>query len=99
MVRGSIDLLVEDPGRPPLIVDYKTDRLDGSRPAALAERYATQRAIYALAVAGARGIDELDVAYVFLERPDQPVLERLCAEDIERGRADLIEKVTLLEAA
>jgi ATP-dependent exoDNAse (exonuclease V) beta subunit len=99
MVRGSIDLLVEHPGRPPLIVDYKTDRLDGSRPAALAERYATQRAIYALAVAGARGIDELDVAYVFLERPDQPVLERLCAEDIERGRADLIEKVTLLEAA
>ncbi len=27
VLRGSIDLLVEDDGRPPLIVDYKTDRL------------------------------------------------------------------------
>ena len=32
VLRGSIDLLVERDGEPPLVVDYKTDRLDGSSP-------------------------------------------------------------------
>ena len=32
VLRGSIDLLVEREGAPPLVVDYKTDRLDGSEP-------------------------------------------------------------------
>ena len=53
VLRGSIDLLVERPGSPPLIVDYKTDRLDGADPAELAGRYEIQQAIYALAVAEA----------------------------------------------
>ena len=67
-LRGSIDLLVERDGAPPLVVDYKTDRLGGSAPAERAAKYATQRAIYALAVAEARGAAEVEVAYVFLER-------------------------------
>src|SRR5262249_33996956 len=33
VLRGSIDLLAEREGAPPLVVDYKTDRLDGSTPA------------------------------------------------------------------
>ena len=38
-----------------------------------AARYETQRAIYALAVAESLGADEVEVAYVFLERPEEPV--------------------------
>ena len=75
VLRGSIDLLVEADGAPPLIVDYKTDRLDGAEPAELAGRYEIQQAIYALAVAEARGAPEVEVAYVFLERPEEPVVE------------------------
>ena len=59
------------------------------RPAERAARYATQRAIYALAVAEARGADEVEVAYVFLERPEEPVARaarRLRAGDRRRRR-------------
>jgi hypothetical protein len=56
-----------------LVVDYKSDRLDGGDPAALvAAQYATQRLIYALAALRA-GAEEIEVAYLFLEAPDEPV--------------------------
>ncbi len=89
VLRGSIDLLVERPGAAPLVVDYKTDRLDGSAPADHASRYETQRAIYALAVAEARAAPEVEVAYVFLERPDEPLVERLDAVYMESARERL----------
>jgi ATP-dependent exoDNAse (exonuclease V) beta subunit len=90
VLRGSIDLLVEEEGKPPLIVDYKTDRVDGAEPAALVARYEIQQAIYALAVAEARGVNEVELAYVFLERPEEPVLSRWGRTEIEAGR-DLLE--------
>jgi ATP-dependent helicase/nuclease subunit A len=89
VLRGSIDLLVEESERPPLIVDYKTDRVDGREPAELAARYEIQQAIYALAVAEARGAAEVELAYVFLERPEEPVLARWGRDEIEAGRARL----------
>jgi len=97
-LRGSIDLLVEREGAPPLVLDYKTDRLDGAAPAELAARYATQRAVYALAVAEARGAERVEVAYVFLERPDEPVLTLLGAQDMERGRRDLAAVIARIGA-
>ena len=93
VLRGSIDLLVERDGEPPLIVDYKTDRLDGGDPSERAEHYGVQRDIYALAVREARRCGEVDVAYVFLERADAPVLSRLTTEDIEAGRARLLATI------
>jgi ATP-dependent helicase/nuclease subunit A len=89
VLRGSIDLLVERPGEPPLLVDYKTDRLDGAAPAERARHYATQRDVYSLAVAESIGAAEVEVAYVFLERPDEPVLSRVGAEEMGRGRKRL----------
>ena len=86
VLRGSIDLLVEEDRHPPLIVDYKTDKVDGRKPAELTARYEIQQAIYALAVAEARGTDEVELAYVFLERPEEPVVARWGAEEIEAGR-------------
>ncbi len=97
-LRGSIDLLVEEQGRPPLVIDYKTDRLRGSAPAERAAKYATQRAIYALAVSEARGASEVEVAYVFLERPEEPVVELLDAAAIERGRGMLTETIERIRA-
>jgi ATP-dependent exoDNAse (exonuclease V) beta subunit len=93
VLRGSIDLLVEEDGSPPLIVDYKTDRVDGAAPAELAARYEIQQAIYALAVAEARGVEQVELAYVFLERPGEPVLMRWGREEIEAGRKMLEAKI------
>ena len=89
VLRGSIDLLVEREGETPLVIDYKTDRLGGSNPAEHATRYETQRAIYALAVAESRGAPEVEVAYVFLERPDEPEIDRLGPAEMDAGRARL----------
>jgi ATP-dependent exoDNAse (exonuclease V) beta subunit len=89
VLRGSIDLLVEREGPPPLVVDYKTDRLGDDAPANHASRYETQRSIYALAVAESLGIDEVEVAYVFLERPEEPVVTRLGPEEMAAARMDL----------
>jgi ATP-dependent exoDNAse (exonuclease V) beta subunit len=89
VLRGSIDLLVEREGAPPLVVDYKTDRLDGSTPVAHAARYGTQRGIYALAVAESLAAEEVEVAYVFLERPDEAIVSYLDAEEMEIAKERL----------
>ena len=73
VLRGSIDLLVEREGAPPLVVDYKTDRLgdeDPGRPRRplrdpagdLRARQRRRRS----------APSEVEVAYVFLERPEEP---------------------------
>ncbi len=97
-LRGSIDLLVEREGAPPLVVDYKTDRLDGVTPAQRAAKYATQRAVYALAVAEARDAAAVEVAYVFLERPEEPVVELLDGEAMVHGRAELEKTIRRIAA-
>ena len=73
---------------PPLIVDYKTDRLDGAEPGrARAAATRSSRTIYALAVAEARGASEVELAYVFLERPEEPVVASWGPGEIAAGRA------------
>ena len=99
VLRGSIDLLVERDGAPPLVVDYKTDRLDGADPAEHAGRYETQRTIYALAVAESLRADTVEVAYVFLERPADPVLTRLGPAEMEAGRERLAATIARIGAA
>jgi ATP-dependent exoDNAse (exonuclease V) beta subunit len=89
VLRGSIDLLVEREGAPPLIVDYKTDRLDGTTPAEHAHRYEVQRSIYALAVTEALGAEEVEVAYLFLERPDEPAVSVLGPSELATARSEL----------
>jgi ATP-dependent helicase/nuclease subunit A len=93
LVRGSIDLLVERDGSAPLVVDYKTDRLEGSSPAERSARYAVQRAVYALAVAETRPAPEVEVAYVFLDRPDEPDLHVFGPADLEAARERLGELI------
>jgi ATP-dependent exoDNAse (exonuclease V) beta subunit len=93
VLRGSIDLLVERDGEPPLVVDYKTDRLGSEAPAERAAHYGIQRAIYALATAQALGAAEVEVAYVFLERPAEPAISRLDADQMETWRQRLGDSI------
>jgi ATP-dependent exoDNAse (exonuclease V) beta subunit len=98
VLRGSIDLLVEREGAPPLVVDYKTDRLDGADPAERAARYGVQRSIYALAVAEALDVEEVEVAYVFLERPDEPAASMLGPAEMAAARASLKRTIARISA-
>jgi ATP-dependent exoDNAse (exonuclease V) beta subunit len=85
LVRGSIDLIVERDDGSVLVVDYKTDRLEGRDPEEIARRYSVQRDLYALAAA-ARGAP-VETAYVFLEAPDRPVTTRFGPEDLDAARS------------
>ena len=98
VLRGSIDLLVERDGAPPLVVDYKTDRLRGEDPAARAAHYEIQRSIYALAAAESLGADEVEVAYVFLERADTPARTILTRADMDAGQARIDAAVEAISA-
>ena len=81
LVEGVIDAYCLEVGGA-LVVDYKSDRLGaGENLEALCEEaYATQRMVYALAGLQA-GADRVEVAHVFLERPDEPVLASYQAAD------------------
>jgi ATP-dependent exoDNAse (exonuclease V) beta subunit len=98
VLRGSIDLLVERAGRPPLVVDYKTDGLGGDDPAERAARYEIQRSIYALAAAASLGCDEVEVAYVFLERAEAPARTVLDAAAMAAGRERIESAIVRIAA-
>ncbi len=81
LVIGFMDAFATEPDGSVLIVDYKSDRLDGTEPADLVDRdYATQRIVYALA-ALRDGAPRVEVAYCFLERPGEPVTQAFLAAD------------------
>jgi ATP-dependent helicase/nuclease subunit A len=64
-----------------LVLDYKTDALEGREPSALCdERYGGQRTVYALAALRS-GAQQVEVAYSFLERPDEVVSTLFTAAD------------------
>ena len=81
LVVGVLDVLAQEADGTALVVDYKTDRLEGADPADVVESgYATQRAVYALAALRA-GAARAEVAYCFLERPGEPVGARFGPAD------------------
>jgi ATP-dependent helicase/nuclease subunit A len=98
VLRGSIDLLVERDDAPPLVVDYKTDRLRGEDPSARASHYEVQRSIYAMAATESLGASEVEVAYVFLERADAPVRTILSTGDMAAGRTRIESAVAAISA-
>jgi ATP-dependent exoDNAse (exonuclease V) beta subunit len=92
-IRGSADLIL-DSGIP-LILDYKTNRLEGKEPGEKMADYDLQRGLYALALARARRLDEVETAYSFLEAPDRPVMKLYSADDFD-ATEDLLRQ-TLAE--
>jgi len=72
LINGIVDVHATE-GERTLVVDYKSNRLDGQEPADITEAaYSTQRLVYALAALRA-GASEVEVVYAFLERPTEPV--------------------------
>ena len=90
IVRGKIDLLCDTPAGA-LVLDYKTDALGGADEAELAQRYATQRDLYAVAVGAAPSSPDSPVraAYCFLEAPERTVVERYDRSGLEAARTRL----------
>ena len=92
LVNGFVDVLAREADETMLIVDYKSDRLEGAEPAAVVEAgYATQRIVYALA-ALREGAPAVEVAYCFLERPEVAVAARFAQRDVPA----LAERLTQL---
>jgi ATP-dependent helicase/nuclease subunit A len=93
LITGYLDVLADERDGV-LVVDYKTDALDGRDPAALCEeRYASQRTVYALAALRS-GAQRVEVAYSFLEQPENVVSALFTAADgpaLERRLAGLAE--------
>lgn len=80
VLHGFIDVLHLGPRA--LVVDFKTNALDGESPEHVAEtEYRLQRLVYALACFRA-GADEVEVVYQFLERPDEPVVTMFSRDDV-----------------
>jgi ATP-dependent exoDNAse (exonuclease V) beta subunit len=72
LINGVVDVHATEADRV-LVVDYKSDRLEERTPAELTEdHYSTQRVVYALAALRS-GAERVEVAYCFLERPDDVV--------------------------
>ena len=81
LVVGALDVLAREPGGRSLVVDYKTDRLDGADPREVVDRaYTTQRLVYALAALRA-GADQVEVAHVFLDGAHEPVTATFSREN------------------
>jgi ATP-dependent exoDNAse (exonuclease V) beta subunit len=94
VLRGNIDLLAtpnngSDKGDAAIVVDFKTDRVGSDGVVPLGERYASQRAVYALAASGSGGGGPVRTAHVFLERPDEPVVEVFDEAALATARASL----------
>jgi hypothetical protein len=90
LVNGILDVHALEGDRT-LIVDYKSDPLDGQAPASVCEeKYATQRLIYALAALRS-GAPRVEVAHAFLERPVEPVLAVYEARDRDGLERQLLE--------
>jgi ATP-dependent exoDNAse (exonuclease V) beta subunit len=89
VIAGVFDVIAREPGGRTLIVDYKTDRLDGADPQALADTaYGTQRLVYALAALKA-GAEHVEVVHTFLELPGRPAVAHFTGEQLPALEAAL----------
>ncbi len=97
LLRGRLDVFHEADGRA-LVVDYKTNMLEGATPAEVVDReYGLQRLVYALAILRA-GASEVEVVYQFLERPDDLVSSSFAAGDIPTLEAELSAAIATIQA-
>jgi ATP-dependent helicase/nuclease subunit A len=97
LIHGRVDLLHRD-GGVGLVVDYKTNRLEGEDPAEVVEReYAPQQLVYALALLRA-GLETAEVVYVFLERAEEPVSTTFTRTDLPALEGRLSAAIAAIQA-
>jgi ATP-dependent helicase/nuclease subunit A len=96
LLHGRFDVFRQAGGRA-LVVDYKTNRLEDLTPEeALEDDYALQRLVYALAAFRA-GADEVEVAYVFLERPEDVVRRSFSRSEVPALEAELSAAIAAIQ--
>ena len=91
LVNGVVDVHAAGDDHGLLVVDYKSDPLDGRDPAELtASNYSTQRLVYALAGLRA-GAARVEVVHCFLEQPDRPAAAAYEKADAGGLEAELLQ--------
>jgi hypothetical protein len=81
-----------------LVVDYKTNALLGAEPEQIVEEdYRVQRLVYALACLRS-GVSDVEIAYVFLERPEDAVAATFSAPDTPALEAELSAAIARIRA-
>jgi ATP-dependent exoDNAse (exonuclease V) beta subunit len=96
LLHGRFDVFRLADGRA-LVVDYKTNRLEDLTPEeALEDDYALQRLVYALAAFRA-GAEEVEVAYVFLERPEDIVRRTFARAEVQELEAELSAAIAAIQ--
>ena len=97
VLRGRLDVLWQEGDRA-LVVDYKSNALEGREPREIVEaEYTLQRLVYALACLRG-GADEVEVVYQFLERPDDVVSTTFTRADVEVLEADLSATISRIRS-
>jgi len=97
LVNGRLDVLWLQ-GEEALVLDYKTNALNGREPAGIVEEeYLTQQVVYAIACLRA-GAQRVEVVYHFLEEPDAVVSRVFTHEDAERLEAGLSASIARIRA-
>ena len=97
LLHGRLDIYAASQGRA-LVVDYKTNRLEELTPEeALEDDYSLQRLVYALAAFRA-GAEEVEVVYVFLERPHEPVARTFERAETAELEAELSAAIAAIDA-
>jgi ATP-dependent helicase/nuclease subunit A len=88
VILGRLDVLWQDGARA-LVVDYKSNALDAREPSEIVEdEYVLQRLVYAL-VCLRGGASEVEIAYQFLERPDDVVSATFTLTDVAALETEL----------
>ena len=97
LIRGRLDVLWQEGDRA-LVVDYKSNALEGREPAEIVEaEYGLQRLVYALVCLRA-GSTEVEIAYQFLERPDDVVSTSFTRDSIAELEAELSAAIARIRA-
>ena len=97
LLHGRLDVLQLD-GKRALVVDYKTNWLEEESPAEVVERdYRLQRLVYALACFRC-GVDEVEVVYQFLQRPNELVTTCYKASETPELEAELSAAIAAINA-
>ncbi|HEY7380873.1 MAG TPA: UvrD-helicase domain-containing protein [Gaiella sp.] len=97
LLHGRLDVLWSD-GLRALVVDYKSNALGDAAPAEIVEaEYRLQRHVYALACLRS-GVEEVEVVYQFLERPDEHVSRTFTREEVGELEEELSAAIARIRA-
>ena len=97
LLHGYLDVFHLADGRA-LVVDYKTNAIGDASPAEIVEDdYRLQRLVYALACFRA-GAEEVEVDYLFLERPDAVVSTTFTRDQLPELEEELSASIARIQA-